>query len=89
VRRKEGLDMAVRKSTAKRRAPAARAAVEGTKRGRPYTPPAADLASSAEGPQVERLQSFLAKFGYIQSPILGTFGVADRMAAAPPQTGSF
>jgi peptidoglycan hydrolase-like protein with peptidoglycan-binding domain len=59
------------------------------KRGRPYTSPAADLARNDSGPQVERLQSFLAKFGYIQSPSLATFGVPDRLAAAPPPTGTF
>jgi peptidoglycan hydrolase-like protein with peptidoglycan-binding domain len=38
---------------------------------------------------VERLQSFLAKFGYIQSATLGTFGVSERMAAAQPPAGTF
>ena len=63
--------------------------IEGTKAGRPYTPPSSSLARADKGPQVERLQSFLAKFGYIQSPVLATFGVGDRLAAKAPRSATF
>lgn len=43
------------------------------------------LAQGDEGPNVERLQSYLKKFGYLESPVLNTFGTReDALAEESP-----
>jgi peptidoglycan hydrolase-like protein with peptidoglycan-binding domain len=53
---------------------------------KPYVPTKAGLKAGDAGDQVKRLQNYLAKFGYIESPILGAFGVPAKKAAAPAAT---
>src|SRR5216117_1724676 len=52
-----------------------------------YVPTRAGLKAGAKGPPVEQLQRYLSTFGYLESPVLESFGVpADRAAAARPET---
>jgi len=59
-------------------------AVELTKQ-KPYVPTAAGLKQGDKGSQVKQLQAYLAKFGYLESPDLGAFGVPSAKAFAPPR----
>jgi hypothetical protein len=64
-------------------------AVELTKQ-KPYVPTAAGLKQGDKGSQVKQLQAYLAKFGYLESPDLGAFGVPSARAfAPPPKTAEF
>ena len=48
------------------------------------------LAQGDEGPNVERLQSYLKKFGYLESPALDTFGTReDALAEESPAPGRY
>jgi peptidoglycan hydrolase-like protein with peptidoglycan-binding domain len=55
-----------------------------------HVPTASGLKRGDEGNQVKRLQAYLAKFGYLDSPDLGAFGVPSAKAFAPsPQRDKF
>jgi peptidoglycan hydrolase-like protein with peptidoglycan-binding domain len=55
-----------------------------------YMPTQAGLAEGATGDQVSRLQQYLARYGYLESPTLATFGVDTRLQAAPSaEEGTF
>jgi hypothetical protein len=82
--------MATKKRAGSKKGGAAkRGAAGASKRGRPYVPAAEGLTAGDSGAPVERLQDFLAQFGYIKSPTIETFGVSSAMAAAAPRGGSF
>ena len=64
--------------------------VSATPRVKASLPRAAGLKKGAKGADVERLQDYLSAFGYTESPVLGTFGVSAKRAAAPrPRAGAF
>ena len=59
-------------------------------RQKTHVPTARGLKRGAKGDQVQRLQAYLTRFGYIQSPELQAFGVEAARAAAPRATlGTF
>ena len=63
--------------------------VSATKR-KPYVPTKSGLKQGDKGPQVKRLQSYLSKFGYIESPVLESFGMPKELAAvADVQSSTF
>jgi peptidoglycan hydrolase-like protein with peptidoglycan-binding domain len=65
------------------------AAIQETTR-KEYVPMAAGLQEGTKGDDVTRLQHYLTRFGYIQSPVLDAFGVPMERAAAPsPAPGVF
>ncbi len=48
-----------------------------------YLPTSAELAAGSRGDDVARLQTYLAKFGYLESPLLEAFGVRTVLAPLP------
>jgi hypothetical protein len=55
-----------------------------------YVPTAAGLKSGSKGDEVGRLQTYLEKFGYLESDQLDTFNVPrERAAAAAAELGTF
>ncbi len=56
-----------------------------------YIPTTAGLQPGDEGEDVRRLQNYLSKFGYIESPATVAFGVTPERAAAtvPESEGTF
>jgi hypothetical protein len=57
-----------------------------------YMPTETGLAQGARGGQVERLQDYLRRYGYIESPVLESFGmetVPGMAAPAPEERGVF
>ncbi|MGH9194771.1 MAG: DUF6623 family protein, partial [Acidimicrobiia bacterium] len=48
-----------------------------------YMPTSAELALGSRGEDVARLQAYLAKFGYLESPLLEAFGVRTVLAPLP------
>jgi hypothetical protein len=55
-----------------------------------YMPSEAGPSEGATGDQVRRLQSYLARFGYLQSPVLDELGVDSRLQSAPSaEEGTF
>ena len=63
--------------------------VSATKR-KLYVPTKAGLKQGDKGPQVKRLQDYLSKFGYIESPVLESFGMRKELAAvADVQSSTF
>jgi peptidoglycan hydrolase-like protein with peptidoglycan-binding domain len=48
-----------------------------------YIPKISGLSRSAKGDDVVRLQTYLAKFGYIKSPIVERFGMQEVMPSLP------
>jgi peptidoglycan hydrolase-like protein with peptidoglycan-binding domain len=48
-----------------------------------YIPRMVGLSQGDQGEEIERLQAYLEKFGYLQSPVLETFGIR-AMRAVPP-----
>jgi predicted Zn-dependent protease len=55
-----------------------------------YIPTSAGLELGDEGTDVERLQAYLRKYGYIDSPILDTFSTREEASAeAAPAPGIF
>jgi peptidoglycan hydrolase-like protein with peptidoglycan-binding domain len=54
-----------------------------------YVPQAAGLEVGAQGDDVERLQRYLAQFGYLESPALDQFGVRAARMASASRPGSF
>ena len=55
-----------------------------------YMPTETGLAQGARGGQVERLQDYLRRYGYIESPVLESFGMetVPGMAAPAPERRS-
>ena len=50
----------------------------------------ATLKTGDQGPDVQKVQDYLKKFGYLDSPVLDTFGVrGDATAEASPPTGVY
>ncbi|MDF1505122.1 matrixin family metalloprotease [Roseisolibacter sp. H3M3-2] len=54
-----------------------------------YVPQAAELAAGAEGEDVERLQRYLAQFGYLESPGLDSFGARSARMGGVAAAGVF
>lgn len=55
-----------------------------------YMPTSAGLAPGSRGEDVRRLQDYLAKFGYLESPLLEAFSVRTPLAELPaPERGTF
>jgi peptidoglycan hydrolase-like protein with peptidoglycan-binding domain len=54
-----------------------------------YVPQAAGLEVGSRGDDVERLQHYLAEFGYLESPALDGFGVRAARVGAPAREGTF
>jgi peptidoglycan hydrolase-like protein with peptidoglycan-binding domain len=53
-------------------------------------PKSAGLSEGNSGADVRRLQRYLEKFGYVDSPVLSQFGVSSELAEAPPtKVGTF
>ena len=48
-----------------------------------YMPRSAGVAAGDRGGEVERVQAYLRKFGYLESPALQDFGARTRLAAPP------
>ena len=48
-----------------------------------YMPNVSGLALGAAGDAVQRLQAYLAKYGYLESPVVGSFGAPTELAEAP------
>src|SRR5688572_28064355 len=55
-----------------------------------YMPSEAGPSEGATGDQVRSLHSYLARFGYLQSPVLDELGVDSRLQSAPSaEEGTF
>src|SRR3954471_21126245 len=56
---------------------------------KPDVPNNSGLGQGDQGDDVSRLQAYLAKFGYLASSTLDTFGVPGEKAAAASNPGNF
>jgi len=55
-----------------------------------FIPTAAGLAAGAKGAEVERLQTYLKKFGYLESPVAESFRINTVLASIPAaEKGTF
>src|SRR5213593_1282978 len=64
--------------------------LEALTRSKDYIPQSAGLKQGSSGEDVFRLQAYLSKFGYLESPVREVFGVAtEKAAVGAPETGVF
>jgi peptidoglycan hydrolase-like protein with peptidoglycan-binding domain len=69
--------------------PTTRDELRAATRMKDYVPQSAGLAAGTEGEDVERLQRYLAQFGYLESPSLDDFGERAGSVGAIERPGVF